>query len=139
MSNKFLLSPENLDDRDAIESVRSSGAGGIVAFVGRVRDHARGRAVECLEYEAYPEMVLKVFEAIAAEAKSKFEILDLAIHHRTGQLQVGEVSVVIAVSAEHRGAAFAACQYAIDNLKQRAPIWKKEYGPDGAVWVEERP
>ena len=139
MSDKLLLSAQPLSDQTAVESVKSAGAGGVVVFIGRVRDHARGRQVERLEYEAYPEMVMKVFETIAREAKSSFQILDVAIHHRTGLLQIGEVSVVIAVSAEHRGAAFDACEYVIDNLKQRAPIWKKEYGSNGAVWVEERP
>ena len=80
-----------------------------------------------------------VFESIARDTRERFEIIDIAIHHRTGTLAVGEISVVIAVSAAHRAAAFDACRHAIDMLKQRAPIWKKEFAADGASWVEDRP
>jgi molybdopterin synthase catalytic subunit len=95
--------------------------------------------VDLLEYEAYPEMVEGVFHQIAGEVHERFEVAAIAIHHRTGTLRVGDTSVVIAVAAEHRPAAFDACRYAIDRLKQITPIWKKEHGPDGASWVDERP
>ncbi len=135
----FALSSTPLDEKGVSALVSGSGSGGVVTFVGRVRDHARGRSVSALEYEAYPEMVEAVFGAIAAEARQRFDVSAIAIHHRLGRLEVGEASVVIAVAAAHRSPAFEACRYAIDELKRRAPIWKKEFGPDGAFWVEERP
>jgi len=139
MTRRFLLSESKLEESAAIALLDDSRSGGIVTFVGRVRDHARGRAVSLLEYEAYPEMVERVFEQIAGEAKARYAIDDVVVHHRVGTLKVGEVSVVIAVSAEHRAAAFDACRYVIDELKARAPIWKKEHGPGGALWIDERP
>jgi len=135
----FALSSTPLDDQAVTALVSGSGSGGVVTFVGRVRDHARGRPVSALEYEAYPEMVEAVFAAIGTEAEQRFDVTAIAIHHRLGRLEVGEASVVIAVAAAHRSPAFEACRYAIDELKRRAPIWKKEFGPDGAFWVEDRP
>lgn len=135
----FALSSTPLDDKAVTALVSGSGSGGVVTFVGRVRDHARGRSVSALEYEAYPEMVEAVFAAIGTEAEQRFDVTAIAIHHRLGRLEVGEASVVIAVAAAHRSPAFEACRYAIDELKRRAPIWKKEFGPDGAFWVEDRP
>ena len=139
MSKRFLLTSEPLDERPVTEMVSKPDAGGVVTFVGRVRDNARGRRVLALEYEAYPEMAESVFSQIAAEAATHYHIKDVAIHHRVGRLGIGDLAVVIAVSAAHRGAAFEACEYVIDQLKSRAPIWKKEFGPDGATWVEEHP
>ena len=139
MSGRFVLSGAPLDERTTLSAIATDGAGAIVTFVGRVRSHSRGRDVTRLDYEAYPEMAEKVFAQIADEICSRIEIIDVAIHHRTGSLGIGEVSVVVAVSAAHRSQAFDACRYAIDRLKQIAPIWKKEHSPDGAVWVEDRP
>ena len=139
MTPHFLVSAETLDERAAVECLASNGAGAVATFVGRVRNSSRGRDVTRLEYEAYPEMAQRVFEQIADEAKTRHEIIDIAIHHRVGSLSIGEASVVIAVSSRHRAAAFDACRFAIDRLKQIAPIWKKEHGPDGSVWVEDRP
>jgi len=139
MSPRFLLTGDPLDERAVAAQLESDGAGAVVTFVGRVRAHSRGRDVTKLEYEAYPEMAEKVFAQIADEIRARGGIIDVAIHHRVGTLGVGEVSVVIAVSAAHRSPAFDACHYAIDRLKQIAPIWKKEHSPDGAVWVEDRP
>lgn len=136
---RFALTPLPLDEGAIIASVQAPGAGAVVSFAGRVRDRARGRQVMRLEYDAYPEMAERVFAQIAAEAQEKFAVVDVAVHHRSGDLAVGDLSVVVAVAAAHRGPAFDACRYVIDNLKQRAPIWKKEHGPDGAVWVDERP
>lgn len=135
----FVLTPEPLDEQLPASIISVDGAGGIVTFVGRVRDEARGHKVSLLEYEAYPEMAERVFSEIAAEARKQFKITDIAIHHRVGALEVGDVSVVIAVSAPHRAAAFDACRFAIDRLKHIAPIWKKEHTPEGAVWVDDRP
>lgn len=139
MKQHLHVSAEPLSEPEVAAVIEAPGCGAIVTFVGRVRDRARGRAVQGIEYEAYDEMALDVLRAIAAEARAKFAIADIAIHHRTGRLAVGDASVVVAVAAEHRGAAFDACRYAIDELKKRAPIWKKEFGEGGSVWVEDRP
>lgn len=139
MMKYFVLTSQPLNEREVTAAVSTADAGGVVTFVGRVRDNARGRSVIALEYEAYPEMAEAVFAQIADEARARFAIKQVAIHHRSGRLSVGEPSVVIAVSAAHRGAAFDACEYVIDQLKARAPIWKKEFSPDGAVWIEEHP
>lgn len=139
MTRAFVITNDPLDEVAVAQLVERPGVGAVVTFVGRVREHARDHDVLRLEYEAYPEMVEAKFEAIADEARAKFPIADVAIHHRLGTLDVGDVSVVIAVSAEHRAAAFDACRYAIDRLKRIAPIWKKEFTPDGAIWVEDRP
>lgn len=139
MSGRFLLSGEPLDESAVVSTVSSSRAGALVTFVGRVRARSRDRDVSRLEYEAYPEMVETIFKQIADEARVKFAIDAVAIHHRTGALSVGDTSVIIAVAAEHRQPAFDACRFAIDRLKQIAPIWKKEHGPDGAAWVSDRP
>jgi molybdopterin synthase catalytic subunit len=137
--SRFELTPNALDERAVVACLEKDGAGAIVTFVGRVRAHSRGHDVTSLEYEAYPEMAQRVFVQIADECKRVAEGVDVAIHHRVGALAVGDVSVVIAVSAPHRAQAFDACRYAIDRLKQIAPIWKKEHSPDGAVWVDDRP
>jgi len=139
MTAHHRISSEPLDEAAVVECLESDGAGAFATFVGRVRNSSRGRDVTKLEYEAYPEMAQRVFEQIGDEAKARHDIIDIAIHHRVGALAVGEASVVIAVSSRHRAAAFDACRFAIDRLKQIAPIWKKEYSPDGAVWVEDRP
>ena len=135
----FVLTSEPLDEHLAAQIISQEGAGAVVTFVGRVRNEARGHKVTLLEYEAYPEMVERVFADIAREARKQFPITDIAIHHRVGALEVGDVSVVIAVSAPHRAAACDACRFAIDRLKRIAPIWKKEHTPEGAVWVDDRP
>jgi molybdopterin synthase catalytic subunit len=139
MTAHYVIAGEPLDERATVECLTTDGAGAIATFVGRVRNSSRGRDVTKLEYQAYPEMAQRVFEQIGDEAKSRHDIIDIAIHHRIGSLSIGEASVVIAVSSRHRAAAFDACRYAIDRLKQIAPIWKKEHSPDGAVWVEDRP
>src|ERR1700720_1782476 len=128
MSERFLLSEKPLDEAAAAAADASPRSGALGTFVGRVRAWSRGREVSRLEYEAYPEMIEDVFRQIADEAVRKFAVDAIAIHHRTGVLSVGDTSVVIAVAAEHRPAAFDACRFAIDRLKRIAPIWKKEHG-----------
>ncbi|HKA87965.1 MAG TPA: molybdenum cofactor biosynthesis protein MoaE [Haliangiales bacterium] len=118
-----------------IAAVERRGAGGIVTFVGMVRDHSQGHAVERLEYEAFAEMADKVFCALCDEIEAKYPGARVALEHRVGALGIGDVAVAIAVSAPHRGEAFRACEETIRLLKERAPIWKKEFGPDGATWV----
>ena len=110
--------------------------GALCLFVGVVRDHHQGRRVLRLEYEAYEEMALPLLERIEAEARQRFPVSAVRIVHRLGPLEVGEASVAVAVRSVHRAEAFAACHWAIDTLKATVPIWKKEYGPDGAVWME---
>jgi molybdopterin synthase catalytic subunit len=107
-----------------------------VTFDGVVREHARGKAVTHLFYEAYPRMALKEMEKIRLEAMSRWPIHEMAIVHRVGRLEIGESSVFVAVSSAHRGDAFEACRHAIDTLKKTVPIWKKEHYRDGEVWIE---
>ena len=114
------------------------GDGALCLFLGVVRGENEGRPVVRLEYEAYEDMALPMIEEIAAEARGRFGVSDVRIVHRLGRLEVGEVSVAVAVVSPHRAEAFAACRYAIDTLKARVPIWKKEFYADGAVWREEQ-
>ena len=114
-------------------------AGAIVEFIGTVRRQTQGKAVIRLEFEAYPAMALLEMRKIAEEAMGRFSILRVSMHHRTGILEIGEVPVIIAVSSPHRAAAFEACQFCIDTLKQTVPIWKKEIFEDGEVWVAAHP
>jgi molybdopterin synthase catalytic subunit len=127
-------------DRDRVSArVVGPDTGGIVEFVGAVRDHARGRSIRHLEYEAYPEMAVREMERIADEAGRRWPGTRVAIAHRTGHLEVGDVAVVVVAAAPHRAEAFEACRYAIDTLKETVPIWKKEVATDGEYWVDEHP
>ena len=126
---------QQLDSAEVEAAVADPGAGAIVVFLGTVRERARGRQVLALEYEAYAPAAEKMMDRIADEIAARWGIDRVAMVHRTGRLGVGEASVVIAVSAAHRGEAFAACAYAIERLKEIVPIWKKERYADGAVWV----
>jgi|SRR5579859_2948347 len=124
-------------DRDAIiAAVAHPEAGGIVTFEGVVRNHARGKKIRYLEYDAYAEMAEEQFARIAAEAEQRWGPARIAIWHRIGRLEIGEASVIIVVATPHRAQAFEACRYAIDTLKTTVPIWKKEVAEDGAEWVE---
>jgi molybdopterin synthase catalytic subunit len=133
------LSEHPLREQDAVVRVKGPGMGGIVTFVGAVRDHARGRSIEHLEYEAYPEMAVREMEKICDEAGKRWPGARVAIGHRSGHLEVGEIAVVVAAAAPHRAEAFDACRFAIDTLKQTVPIWKKEVATDGEYWVDDRP
>jgi molybdopterin converting factor subunit 1 len=133
------ISSHPLSEADAMARVKGPGMGGIVTFVGAVRDHARGRKIEHLEYEAYPEMAVREMEKIAAEVEKRWPGTRVAIGHRSGHLEVGEIAVVIAAASPHRAEAFDACRFAIDTLKQTVPIWKKEFATDGEYWVDDRP
>jgi molybdopterin synthase catalytic subunit len=115
--------------------VTGTDCGAVVTFVGTVRDHNRGRAVVRLDYEAYPEMALRVFDRIEEEARARWPGTRVSIHHRTGTLQPGAISVVIAAASPHRADAFSACRHAIEALKKDAPIWKREHYEDGSEWV----
>jgi molybdopterin synthase catalytic subunit len=133
------LSATTIDAAQVAGLVAGTGAGGLVLFIGTVRDENRGRAVIRLVYEAYAPMAIRVIERVAAEARDRFAVLDVAVHHRTGELALGDVAVVVAVAAVHRAEAFVACKYVIDELKARAPIWKKEIYRDGESWLSHGP
>ncbi|MDY6940609.1 MAG: molybdenum cofactor biosynthesis protein MoaE [Cyanobacteriota bacterium] len=113
------------------------GNGAVVMMSGMVRDNTEGRAVAFLEYQAYEPMAVEIFRQIAAQIRSRWpDVRRVAIHHRTGRLKIGEISVLVAVGCPHRSEAFEACRYAIDTLKHNAPIWKKEHWEDGSsTWV----
>ena len=108
----------------------------MVTFLGTVRDHNAGRPVRFLEYEAFEALAVKSFKRIADEALQRWPAVRLAIHHRTGRLQIGDTSVVIAAASPHRPDAFAAARYAIERIKQISPIWKHEHFDGGEVWIE---
>ena len=131
----FLLSEEPLSLDAAVREVADEHAGAIATFVGTTRIDSRGRMVQHLEYEAYPGMAEEVMERIAHELESKYELCEVAIHHRVGRVGIGETSVVIAVSAPHRQDALAACKDAIDTLKETVPLWKKEVYEGGEEWI----
>lgn len=115
----------------------SRGSDGAVAtFLGLVRNHNAGRVVQFLEYEAYNPLALRAFDRIAAEIAGRWPGVRLALHHRTGRIEIGGASVAIAAASPHRGDAFAACRYAIERVKQIAPIWKREFFDGGDVWIE---
>jgi len=116
---------------DGLESV-----GGIVTFTGVVRADNAGRRVLYLDYEAYGPLAVRAFEIIDAEAAGRWPATRLAIHHRTGPLRIGETSIVIVAASAHRAPAFEACRYAIERVKQIAPIWKHEHFDGGDVWIE---
>lgn len=133
------LSDQPLDVGAVVSRVAGPGRGGIVTFLGTVRDRARGRSIRHLEYEAYPEMATREMERIAGEAARRWSGAKVAIAHRSGHLEVGEIAVVVAAAAPHRAEAFSACRFAIDALKETVPIWKKEVATDGEYWVDDRP
>jgi molybdopterin synthase catalytic subunit len=118
-----------------IAHVERPEAGAVVTFAGNVRNHSRGRPVEYLEYDAYVPMAERKLAAIAAEAERRWDCR-VAVRHRIGRLEIGEPSVLIAVSSAHRAAAFDACRHVIDTLKVEVPIWKKEVWEGGEVWIE---
>ncbi len=126
-----------LDPAAAMQEVGNGAAGAIAVFVGTVRDHSDGReGVTHLEYEAFEERVEEVIRNIVDEAIAKWPILAAVVEHRVGRVDLGEPAVVVAVSTAHRDDAFNAARYLIDELKARAPLWKKEHWPGGAEWVE---
>lgn len=133
------ISSKPLDITACIGKVTTSKCGGINVFIGAVREVTAGKRVVRLEYEAYESMAMKEMEKIAIEAQRRWPAERILIHHRTGVLQLEESAVVIAVAAPHRDAAFQACRFAIDQLKQNVPIWKKEVFEDGEVWVAAHP
>lgn len=130
------ITQNKIDLQKVINAVRSPDCGGVSVFIGTVRNNSRNKEVNALEYEVYGEMAEKMIGKIMEEIKSKWEVNKIAISHRIGKMDVGEITVAIAVSSPHRKDSIPACQYAIDRLKEIVPIWKKEYAIDGASWVE---
>ncbi len=131
-----LITAEPLDAAGVVRAVDPGGIGAVVTFLGLVRDHHQGRQVTHLEYEAYAPLAEKALARIIDEAAAEWPDARLAIHHRTGRLDIGEASVVIAAASPHRADAFAASRYAIERIKQIVPIWKHEYFAGGDAWVE---
>lgn len=138
-SGRCTVEETALDPESVTARVAGDDTGGVVTFVGRVRDRSRGQTIERLEYEAYPGMAERELERIADEAAGRWPGVRVAIAHRTGVLAVGELAVVVAAAAPHRSEAFEACRFAIDTLKERVPIWKKEVAEGGAWWVDDHP
>lgn len=130
------ITREPIDHAAITESVRSNLAGAVCSFLGTVRELTQGKQTSSLEYEAYPAMALKKLEELAVEARHRWPIVTLAIVHRVGPLELGEIAVVVAVSCPHRGESFEACKWLMDTIKEVVPIWKRELWADGTEeWV----
>ncbi len=135
--SKFRISSDALNPEALKRELDDPRAGGFVSFEGWVRNKNEGKDVTHLEYQAYDALAVKEGDKIIAEAIKKFEIVDALVEHRVGDLQIGEIAVVVHVTSVHRGPAFDACEYIIDELKVRVPIWKKEHYTDGNTgWIE---
>ncbi len=133
------ISDQPLSTQESLLQVSDSAAGGTVQFVGTVRNQTKGKRVVRLEFEAYEPMALKELNKIAETIMDRWSASHVSIHHRIGTLDIKDVAVIISVATPHRKAAFEACQYAIDTLKETVPIWKKEIFEDGEVWVAAHP
>lgn len=133
----FLVTHEVMDPQALANAVQRAEAGAIDLFYGVVRNHNDGKQVSHLEYEAHESMALKKLEEVARETKARFpEISEVGAWHRIGHLEIGETSLLVAVSAAHRKECFDACHWVVDRIKEVVPVWKKEYGPDGSFWLE---
>lgn len=132
----FELTDQPLDPAPLVAAVRRDESGAVALFYGVVRNENLGRNVEYLEYDAYPEMAIKKMKQVATEVAAKYPITGIGVLHRTGRLEIGETSLLVAVSSAHRAAAFDACHYAVDRIKQIVPVWKKEVWEDGSEWIE---
>ncbi|HEY0785824.1 MAG TPA: molybdenum cofactor biosynthesis protein MoaE [Acidobacteriaceae bacterium] len=133
------LTRDPIDAAALVRGLKAGEDGAVVVFDGIVRNHTRGRATLSLDYQAYEVMALAEMRSLAAQAVARFPVRQVLLVHRLGRLSIGETSVLIAVASAHRGAAFDACRWLIDTLKQTVPIWKKEYFADGAVWAAGEP
>lgn len=137
VSIRVALRSEHLDPSALLAEVGRPDSGATALFLGTARDHSDGKTgVTHLEYEAYAEHVEAKLQEICEEAVGKWPVLSVVVEHRVGEVRVGEASVAVAVSTGHRGDAFDAARYVIDELKKRVPIWKREHWPGGAEWVE---
>ena len=133
------ITTQRLNLQDCYDFVQDASCGGIALFVGTVRNKTKDKEVTLLDFSTYKPMAIKEIQKIADKALVDFDILKIAIHHAEGELQIGAIPVIIAVSSAHRKDSFAACQYSIDTLKETVPIWKKEHFVDGEVWVNAHP
>ena len=133
------ISAQALNTKECIDWVHSEDSGGINVFIGKVRNETKGKKVVKLLFEVYESMAIKEMQKLAENILEKWPVHKILIHHRSGELKPGDIAVIIVVSAAHRDAAFTACRYTIDTLKETVPIWKKEYFEDGAVWVAAHP
>ncbi|NJC24967.1 molybdenum cofactor biosynthesis protein MoaE [Neolewinella antarctica] len=133
------LSGDDLDLSTCYDFVQDPACGGIALFVGAIRNHNQGEEVTHLEFSSYDGMALKEMRKIAEAASEDYGLAKVALHHRKGELKIGDVAVIIAVSSPHRKAAFEGCAYVIDELKKHVPIWKKEFRADGTHWLNARP
>jgi MoaE-MoaD fusion protein len=131
----FVVTEEPLSLEAVVAEVEDESAGAVATFTGTVRRESRGRTVHYLEYEAYAEMAETVMVGLATVLKARYDVHEIAIHHRVGRVEIGQASVVIAVSAPHRSDALAACKDAIDALKETVPLWKKEVYEGGEEWI----
>jgi len=140
MKKDIQILATSLNTQECINFVQNKEAGGHVVFIGTVRNHTKGKTVVRLDFESYEPMALKEMDKICNRIHEKWpNILAISIHHRVGQLEIGEIPVIIAVSSAHRKIAFEACEFAIDTLKETVPIWKKEIFEDGEIWVAAHP
>lgn len=139
MKTAVYITSDKLNLQECYNFVQDPSCGGIALFVGTVRNTTKNKEVTLLDFSGYEPMALKEMQKIADKALKKFPIHKIAIHHAVGELQIGDIPVIIAVSSAHRNAAFEACQFAIDTLKETVPIWKKEHFEDGQVWVNSHP
>ena len=133
------ITSDKLNLQECYCFVEDASCGGISSFIGTVRNDTQGKEVTKLDFSTYKPMAIKEMQKIAELTLEKFDIYKIALHHAEGVLKIGDIPVIIAVSSKHRKAAFAACEFAIDTLKETVPIWKKEYFSDGAVWVNAHP
>ena len=133
------ITSEKLDLQNCYHFVEDPSCGGIATFVGTVRNSTQNKEVTLLDFSGYEPMAIKEMQKIADVALKKFPIHKIAIHHAIGKLKIGDIPVIIAVSSAHRKAAFEACEFAIDTLKETVPIWKKEHFNNGEVWVNAHP
>jgi molybdopterin synthase catalytic subunit len=138
-SSNVSIVRQAIDTQSVLSRLKCGDDGAAVVFEGVVRNETRSRRTLYLDYEAYEPMAAQELEKLATEALQRFQIRDVAILHRLGRLEIGEISVLIVVASAHRGAAFDACRWTIDTLKRTVPIWKKEYFEDGAVWADGEP
>jgi molybdopterin synthase catalytic subunit len=135
--SRVAINPDHIDPGALLAEVGDPSAGAVVLFLGTARDHSEGRTgVTHLEYEAYPGVVIEKIEELVLIALGKWDLVAVVVEHRVGEVVVGQPSVAVAVSAAHRDAAFEAGRFLIDELKEKAPIWKKEHWPGGGEWVQ---
>jgi molybdopterin synthase catalytic subunit len=132
----FEITREPLDPTELVEAVRRDESGAVALFYGVVRNENKGRAVRYLEYDAYPEMAIKKMREVADEVRARFPVTGMGVLHRIGRLEIGETSLLVAISSGHRKEAFEACHYAVNRIKEIVPIWKKEVWEDGEEWIE---